>query len=610
MMLILNIVPLTRMPRGKDCFSYSVNTSTMPTLGTIARIPFRSRTIDGIIWSIQRTEPTMKLKPITSIEQRLVLLDGQRSLLDRITQYYGGSRATMIGPILIVQRRLPQLGIEQRSQSTPSVQLFLESIHALIGWLTQSAQQCSHGQYFILAPSTAVVEAIHDRLKKTINRQTLHAVTPSTTTVELRRTAERLQSPLPTIVIGTRRSLMLPWTALKHIVLIDDHNNAHRQWDMEPRMDNRIVGEWLAHYWGASYSIIGPIVSLQQYQHHPPTVTPWHWDATLVTNPTNSFRCWSAPATETQEWVGWIRAQREAQVPVVIVSPDQFAGVIICKGCHRVQRCSHCQRALEARSQQWWCDWCNTQQTSLVCLHCQGTNFKITSSHTQSIKRVVDEFFPEDEVRVEKQDNLPSTGISITQIPSLGAWLDDKRWHYPPKPPTPLAVLIWDVLSSLPAGYGQEESVLRSIALARDVARAQPSIALGLLNVPEHLSQILSPNQYDQWYAQELRTRRSFRYPPSTSIIVLDTHDQVRNNTDTIITLRKTLQTAVGTDMEIIGPLPSWSRRKSFKQRIALILRSTNDGPIETLMPRILPHIPVGWSITPNPELLPSSLPT
>lgn len=605
---VLDIVPITRMPRGKDCFSYTADTVQTPRLGTIARIPFRSRTIDGIVWGIQQSTPTIKLKPITNLEHRPALSDGQRALLDRITQYYGGSRSTMIGPILAIQRRLQQLGTEQRSPSIISTQISVLSIHELIAWLIQSTKQHSRGQYYILAPSTTVVEAVYDALNKNSDRERIAMVTPSTTTVELRTIAERLQSPLPTIVVGTRRSLLLPWAALTHIVLIDDHNGTHRQWDMEPRIDNRIVAEWLAQYWGAQYSIIGPIISLQCYQRHPPIRTAWHWGTTLLERVPDSFRCWSAPATETQEWVAWIRVQRESQIPVVIISPDRFAGIIICKGCQRVQRCTHCQRALEVRSQQWWCAWCNTQQTSLGCRHCQGTNLKITSSHTTSIKRIVEQFFPEDDVRIEQQESFSSTGIVIIQASSLAAWLDDKRWQRSTTVSN-TAVLIWDLLSSLSTGYSQEENALRTIATARDVARAHPLLALGLLNVPEHLSQIQSSDQYNQWYAQELKTRQSFRYPPSASIIVLDTHDQVRNNTNTITRIIQTLQTAVGADMEIIGPLPSWSRRKSYKQRIALILRATNTLPIEGLMPRILPHIPVGWSITPNPELLPSSLP-
>ncbi|GEM_PF-3875387 len=609
MPLVVDVVPLTRMPRGKDCFSYTANESQiLPMRGALARIPFRNRIIDGIVWSMHQGETTMKLKPIVNVGQRAVLSQGQCSLLDRITQLYGGSRSTMIGPLMTIQNRIQEFGTEQRINPLPLPQILVVLMDQMRMWLETSATEHTIGQYLILAPTASIVEAVAQQLGNKGGDYLTYTVTPSTTTVQMRSIAQRVQTMLPTIIIGTRRSLLLPWTALRHVALIDEHHPAHRQWDLEPRIDNRVVAEWLSTYWGARYTLVSPIPSVQTYYHHPHALLPWSWQDTPLTPKTNAFACWNGSAHDQQQWVTWIRSRLEQNDAVTILCPDRFNGVIICKTCNTTQRCERCHRAFEIRSNDWWCDWCNINATTVVCLRCNGSNFKQTSSQTTSIKKTIEQYFPEDDIFIEKQESASNRTITIVQPSSVAAWVDEQRWITPSTNEHKRSILIWDLISSVATGYNQDETLLRTIVTARDAAWTHLSLHIGIINVPETLSFIGSNSEFVQWYEQELENRRSFRYPPTTSIVLLDTHDQVRNNTNIINALIQTLQTAVSDSAEIIGPITSLSRRKTYKQRVALIIRSKTDTSIDVLVHQVLGHIPVGWSITPNPELLPTTL--
>ncbi len=582
-----DVIPIANLPRGKDCYTYRLACPQTAAAGQLVKIPFRRRLLWAVVWATSSKPSAESLKDITHSGPQ-ILTNEQLLLVDRIWAVYGGSRSHILHALVTVGRCLNlEPSHKRKKQSLPPATLHIQSLTLQQSFL-RTLPLPKRAQALIVAPTAEQAVASASLIRP---RRPVWTLTPQTTISQVKTVIQELQQNPVAIIVGTRRSLLLPYKNLKTIILIDEHHPAHVQWDLEPRIDNRIVARWLAEIWGARLHYCSPMPTLGTWAATP--TVQYAFGTPPARQQADRLQFWAEPVTNQQQWCQWITAAIAANGSILIIASPFQTQHALCRSCATIARCCLCSRAVEVRGSRWHCLWCNTAIDQTDCPQCRGVSFRVLPSAPELIRTIIGQYLPE----------LEATQYSIVQPPSLAHWAEQRRLS-----PSQAreAILVWDLAGSIPAGYTQTERGKQITAILYESMTTHPNAVIAVCNTPLEWQRAHSIDEMRGWYQSELLQRQQFRYPPHYPIILLDRHATNRNNSSDMDSTLQTLRSvAHRANAQLLGPYTSRTRRKGFTNRVVLILRSQIEQPFEQFSSSIIPSIPTGWSITVNPEYIP-----
>ncbi|MBI5134629.1 hypothetical protein HZA86_00110 [Candidatus Uhrbacteria bacterium] len=572
-MTAIDVIPIANLPRGKDCYSYTIPAQRVLP-GQLVKIPFRRKRILGIVWSKTAATASYAMREVIDLGPRIITNE-QIDLIQRIIGVYGGSRSHMLHALVSAQRSLVITPIK-RVRRAQSRLLYIQSSQRQQRLLQTLV--ASRGQSLVLAPTADSALRAQQILQQKTSAVLL---TPQTSAHEHRQILERLQQGEKCTVVGTRRSLLLPWNKLVAIALIDEHHPAHVQWDLEPRIDNRIAASWLAEIWGAKLVMSSPLPTLATYTSRSQV----SFDLDPAASP--NIQCWPEPTDMGQQWCAWLTNQIVAGRSIKIVASPLKTQHAMCATCHTIAHCGTCDRPLQEQDGQWRCSWCNQPRALPACGRCKGLDYRTLPSGPDLIRKTIERYLPDISTRQYK----------IVQPSSILSSIEDQYAG-------PVSILYWDMFGSVPGGYTQAERGAQIVALLNESAQQHPEYSMAVCNVP--LQWMIEPTiaGFQQWYSSEIQARTQFRYPPAYPMVLLDRHRQKRDNSPDL-QLSSLRQIAMRSNAELLGPYESRTRRKGFVDRTVVLIRSNMQQSLSDFCGNIVPHIPTGWSITPNPDHLP-----
>lgn len=265
--MIARIIPLRRLPRGKDYFDYAISPELQHKLrlGQRVSIPFMRQMITGIVADVQKDEATRKLKSIGALlESEPVMPAWQLELLRVVALETGVSMGTATKlfflhftkkrsidpspppqPTAQVEGSTADAVVERiLSAAYPTLLTHEKSINRLVARLCARATE-NKGQVLVLTPSTNEAQVIEKTLNKQSGITTMRfdPALPASQKTTIATAASGGNAP---IVVGTRSALFLPFTNLKAIVLLRSENGEYKQYDQNPRYDGRSIALRLA----------------------------------------------------------------------------------------------------------------------------------------------------------------------------------------------------------------------------------------------------------------------------------------------------------------------------------------------------------------------------
>lgn len=626
--MAVTVVPLMRLPRGKDFFTYSMPPElSEPQGGEYVRMPFRSRTITGVVWDATSTQEVdvRKLRPIISLGKR-VITNGQRELIDHCCRTLGGSRSSLVKFWAELQRDTPLTLVEMKgSNLLPTITLRATPSEALVAEIAEYTLHAQpNGQHLLLVPTIEIGELLTQKLQheiQTLSVVFLSSATPKPALRSILKTMEEL--PSPTIVIATRMGLYLPWTRLQSVWVIDEHHGAHRQLDSEPRIDNRDAAQWLAHYWGALLHLTSPGPSLRSFSNTSIFTNAWPTHTSSLA----ALVLWESRVRSSDEgipWQAWIREQLENALSVFVLptQSSEAKQTQWCVQCQKLLRCPDCSRALSIHPEAptlWYCTWCRTSPTLLTCPGCGGTRFRPSSSSAKRIQRLLTDTFPEYTTQIITEDMMASgdstrpPSISIVECKHLLTSIDRLRWSNSNKSLPPL--LIWSFETVIPPHYDQQERQLQLLYQCADLLVSQRTPNIALKDAPK---EFLSNGSFKFSASIEaqlttiLEQRKTFGYPPANHMILLDKHARIAHNASKTGEMLNIVRSTLNIPFDVLSNAPALSRRKKFSERRVVVLRLSRatNTQFENALTRMIAALPQEWSISVDPEILPPALPT
>lgn len=240
-------------------------------------------------------------------------------------------------------------------------------------------------------------------------------------------TWERVQTDGQVIIIGTQKSLFLPFQSLRLVVVEEEFYATHKLWDQYPRLDNRLGAQQLARIHRASLV----------YATSFPSLRLWHEIAArriraVIKKPLQPQTNLIAPTFDDRQhhrvlpqlliasMKTWVAHKKR------IVMLHNVLGswrVVLCRSCHTTVRCPDCGMAMAVHG--------TGSKARLVCHHCGATRAVPTScpqchketlttfgAGTERVSEVLRQIFPTTPLQVMEavSEALPPAAAAGAQI--------------------------------------------------------------------------------------------------------------------------------------------------------------------------------------------------
>jgi primosomal protein N' (replication factor Y) len=259
--MIARVVPVKRTPRHLSVFDYLVPPELEPVIhiGQLVIVELRKAMEFAVIVElVDQPQADFVYKPLDSLVHPIPLVPPTaHALFSTISSLYAVSLATIYKTSLlpIQKRKLKSLELVPLLAETPvdtpreSYVLYSnETEHNLLYTSIPSEETT-----LILVPTRDQIETVHTNIRRLHPEHTIIIWHSELSDKEKFSCWVNVRNATtPTIVIGTRSALFLPFLRLDHIIMEHEHDRQYKSYDQQPRYHTRDVVQIAGKLYGAS----------------------------------------------------------------------------------------------------------------------------------------------------------------------------------------------------------------------------------------------------------------------------------------------------------------------------------------------------------------------
>jgi primosomal protein N' (replication factor Y) (superfamily II helicase) len=604
-------------------------------VGQLVVIEVGKKTLTGVVLRSAK-KPIYETKPIVSLIEQAPLPEPLVQLALWLSEYYASHLATVLQTLLprgLQTTRRTQIVPEhqvlrERTKNvfTPEQTTALETIEqmspgsALLHGVTGSGKTtvyieaarralAQNKSVIILVPEIALTWQLVDEFAHHFENIIL---THSRQTEAQRHLAwrEALTSTTPRVAVGPRSALFLPLRDVGLIVIDEAHEPSFKQ-EQSPRYSALRAASMLARYHQAKLILGTATPAVADYY------LAEHSGRPIITMRERARKDAVAPNIDLIDMTKRANFKKHrflsdkllAQLEETFASGNQAlifhnrrgsASTTLCENCGWSAICPRCfiPFTLHADQHLLRCHVCGlTEKVPTSCPVCHSADVVHKGIGTKLIESELRKLFP-DKI-IARFDGDSETGESVeerykdlydgkidliigTQVIAKGLDLPKLR---------SVGVVQADAGLSLP-DYSSSERTFQLLAqvIGRVGRSHHPTTVIVQSYQPTHPAVVSGLAQnYEQFYEETLAIRRKGNFPPFTYLLkltcVYKTEAAAIKNAQA---LARELRTKLPTDIQILGPTPSFYERQHDTYRWQLTLKSPKRG----LLVAVLPHVP------------------
>jgi len=410
----------------------------------------------------------------------------------------------------------------------------------------------------------------------------------------------RIRRGAARIVIGTRSAVFAPLQNLGLVIVDEEHDSSYRQHE-SPFYHGRDVAIVRANF-AASVVVLGSATPALESFHNAhngkyqylslpnrvgnrPLATAELVDMRTVFKSAGKDSIFSPQLVEAIE-----KTHARNEQSIILLNRRGFSQFVLCRSCGETIRCNNCDITLtfHKREGKLVCHYCNHREKNpRKCPSCQSQYLYFMGEGTEQIEDILKRKFSE--LKIARIDR-DTTGrrkmfeetlmeFSRGEIDMLvGTQMLAKGHDFPNV--TLVGVISVDGGLALPDFRSAE----RTFQLLTQVAgRAGRGVLRGRVLIqtyyPEHYAlRHASTQNYDDFYAEEIRFRQKLNYPPFVALAsILIKHSNYDYALDNAQILRECLQ-AANTEKNciILGPAPAPLARIKNEHRLQILVKARN----------------------------------
>ncbi len=535
-------IPLS--PRASQSYTYKLpdDQSSIDQFSQVT-VPFGKRFIPGVVIELhnRRTFPRLKtLKPtinsnLTPRQVKLAawiarLMHGGLGYTLRLFQAPGPAPQNLLSTSPSINRTRAHPHAVSLIESPRQTLTYIESDQSLrYRVLADYLKRDAGKQVLIIIPEQWRASAIQAIISNRLSQSTV-IFSGQLNRAAINHTWHRVHQGQPLVVIGTQKSIFLPWRQLTHIIIEEEFNPSHKLWSAYPRLDNKDAIEQLALIHQAKLITSSSILSLRQYYQARSAKNP-------IINPQPSSirsRIHHLTLADRRQrraiptsFIESLRQWRRHHQPVLIYyNRLSRVSLLSCSKCRAPARCESCAAvittsAAKIRSPALKCKQCAALfKSAHTCRQCQRpmrlipTGLKKIDSLLEQLVTANIWHITAKTARQLKPGQFPKKLLDFDLIIATSA-------IFTIAPPHKFNHLVWlyPEQELLYPDYRSLESGRYTLARLKDLAAASRPINL-VTRQPRFIKQELT-SPLKPFYQTVIKERQRLHYPPVTDAVRL-----------------------------------------------------------------------------------------
>ncbi len=624
--MIAKVIPLgKRLPARMGVFDYTLPKELEHVEpGFVVEIPFRQKTMLGIVMAVEMNPPEGTLKPVVRLLSPKPLLQKEElTFLTHLAAWYGVSPATIATFMLppLQKRKLQQttLHLPHTKEKNTEIQ------HPQFATITNSDELVPYIQtkrteqktVCVFVPEIFLLKkyAEHYRAKTGEHATEWHS---EQTTKQSWDAWISIREGTAPVVFATRSGAFLPLPKNTVIILTDEAHSEYKHSDQNPRYHVKDVLDIRQKYIPAQRVYAGSVPSLDTYYGL------YHGTIDAGKTLTKEDRFFTSPTLPMLDVVDMHNDRRAGHYGVlsdavkeriahtngdmyIAVTRRGFMGTVGCVTCNTIRRCPTCENPLVLHddTNELVCHYCRTR-TALTpqCPTCHSPSLRYSGAGTAFVENGV-------RALVSHRDDVEVVRVDTDYIPELKE-TNQHRIVVGTEKAIPFlrhskvnTIVFVDLDTTLHVPeFRMHEDVWTNL---HGLAALCPGATIVVQTFsPEHII-FSAKKEPDRFYRTELSARADLGYPPYTTLVRLlyssPQKDDAKDAPKKLVERLKTLLTNESKESILQGPFelhPAFLRGEYWS---AIILKIP---PAHThVVPRIVDILPgKGWRVDINPNRL------
>lgn len=420
----------------------------------------------------------------------------------------------------------------------------------------------------------------------------------------------KIQAKEVKVVVGARSAIFAPFENIGIIIIDEEHETTYKQED-QPRYHARDVAIKRGQFHHCPVVLGSATPTLESFARAKKGVYQLQTLAKRTNNqqmPTveivdmrqelheGNRSMFSTVLKEKMESV----LERGEQI-VLLLNRRGYSTFVMCRDCGHVKECPHCDIAMtyHKNSNQLKCHYCSyEEQMPLFCPECNSDLIRYFGTGTQRVEESLTALMPHARVIRMDVDTTRKKGAHEKLLKQfaekqadilLGTQMIAKGLDFANV--TLVGVLTADSMLHLPDFRSSEKTFQ---LLTQVSGRAGRHELAGQVIVqtytPEHYSiQLASEYDYDQFFLQEMKIRRSFRYPPYVYLALITvSHPNHVRAVQLTQRIAQLLRKVIQEDSIVLGPTPSPIARVKDRYRYQCMIKYKNEPKLRGYIKKII----------------------
>ncbi|MBU4360256.1 primosomal protein N' [Patescibacteria group bacterium] len=552
-------------------------------IGQIVEINLRNKNISGLVLKIEKNKNTKyKLKEINKILYPEILITKQQTkLIDFMFDYYLSAKSISLKSILpIVPKKYKN--IKKSSYAKAS----------------------EDKQKLILVPEIELIDKVIS--EKKLDEKKVLKIYSGIAKTKLFKNYLDILNGQEKIIVGTKISVLLPFSNLSEIIIYDEPNWNHKQSDINPRFDAREIANWLTNQHKCKIKFIDSMPSVEKYYKNTRLRQGYGGQAkTLKKNiiiiNLKSERLKGNYSFLSEKLVAEIKNNLAQKNKIFIFHNRKgLANYVFCEKCNYVFKCPECALSLAYHSndQQLHCHSCPYKtEIAPFCPKCQSSELKFKGQGVEKIKNELAQEFNNAKIQIfDKKTKLSNPNydiligtefalnkINFTQFNLIAFTNFDQLLYHPDFRASEHA---WQIFHKITAPAPEAKIILQTSEEENFVIQS------------------IGQNKPELFYKTELENRKIFNYPPFVKLIKLSFQD-IREKNVIYKTKKIALEISAkggpafgGKNIEVLGPLENHPKKIRNKFKYNIILKT----PLNFEVKKLLKFIPNDFVVDVDPE--------
>jgi primosomal protein N' (replication factor Y) (superfamily II helicase) len=432
---------------------------------------------------------------------------------------------------------------------------------------------------------------------------------------ERHREWQRARSGEARVILGTRSAVFAPARELGLILVDEEHDPSYKQQET-PRYHGRDVAVVRARLekslvvLGSATPSLESALNAREGKYHlirlEERVAGRRLASVEIVDMREEFRETLSNVPISRRLQREIQAQLEAGAQtMILLNRRGYAWFVLCRSCGQSPRCVNCSISLtyHRREHRLICHYCGySAPVPTRCPECGSEHLHFVGEGTEKLEAKFAELFPGARVARLDRDVARRPGHFAKILADfrrgkidilVGTQMISKGHDFPGV--TLVGVVSVDAGLSLPDFRSAERTFqLLTQAAGRSGRGDAPGRVLVQTFYPEHYAVRLAAEQnYDAFYAKEIRFRRVMHYPPVTALANVVAQEVTLERAARVAQVIGEFLEAQDGDsrvLKILGPSPAPLAKIKGRHRIQFLLKSASRARLNQVLKRLMDY--------------------